>query len=110
MDDEALIELIRERGIGLEINLTSNVQTNSVPALKGHPLAFFLQRELLATINTDDPVISGIDLRHEFAVAAPAAGITAECARRAQENALKTAFLSTSERAELVRRVAARQL
>ena len=109
VEDEAVIELIRERGIGLEINLTSNLHTSSVQKLAEHPLAFFLQRGLLASINTDDPVISGIDLPHEFAVAAPAAGITPELARRAQENALKIAFLSAGERAELLRRVAARQ-
>jgi adenosine deaminase len=108
-DDAPLIEMIRERGVGLEVNLTSNVQTNSVPALANHPLGYFLERGLLATINTDDPVISGIDLRHEFTVAAPAAGITVEQARRAQENALTTAFLSPGERAEVLRRVAARQ-
>ena len=108
-DDDAVLELIRDRGVGLEINLTSNVQTSSVPTLAAHPLVYFLQREMLASINTDDPVISGIDLRHEFAVAAPAAGITAEHSRRAQENAFKTAFLSTSERVELTQRVVARQ-
>lgn len=108
-EDEVLLDLIRDRGVGLEINLTSNVQTSTVTSLGAHPLAFFLQRELLATINTDDPVISGIDLRYEFAVAAPAAGISPANAQRAQENALKTAFLSASERTELLRRTAARQ-
>lgn len=32
----------------------------------------FLERGLLATINTDDPGISGIDLACEYEVAAPA--------------------------------------
>ena len=108
-EDDALLDLIRERGIGLEINLTSNVQTSTVESLGAHPLAFFLDRGLLATINTDDPVISGIDLRYEFEVAAPAAGISVMNAQRAQQNALKTAFLSPSERTELLRRTAARQ-
>jgi adenosine deaminase len=64
---------------------------------------------LLASINTDDPLISGIDLRHEFEVAAPAAGITEAEARRAQQNAFKTAFLSPSERADVSKRVEDRQ-
>jgi adenosine deaminase len=107
-EDLPLLDLIRERGIGLEINLTSNVQTSTVGSLATHPLAFFLQQDLLATINTDDPVISGIDLRFEFMEAGPAAGITPGLARRAQENALRTAFLSDSERTELLTRTAAR--
>ena len=104
VDDPALLDLIRERGIGLEVNLTSNLQTNTVPSLAAHPLAFFLDQGLLASINTDDPVISGIDLAYEFDVAAPGAGITPRLARRAQENALATAFLTPTERAELLRR------
>jgi len=56
----------------------------------------------MITLNTDDPVISGIDLRHEFAVAAPAAGLTAGEIRQAQLNALEIAFLSASEKAALI--------
>ena len=107
-DDAALLDLMREREIGMEICLTSNIQTNTVTSLENHPLALFLNRGLLASINTDDPVISGIDLRHEFCVAAPAAGITAAAARIAQVNAFKTAFISSSEREELIQRVARR--
>jgi adenosine deaminase len=87
-EDPTLLKLIRDRGIGLEVNLTSNVQTRTVPDLASHPLALFLREGLLATINTDDPKVSGIDLRHEFEVAAPAAGISSEMARQAQRNAL----------------------
>jgi adenosine deaminase len=106
--DPAVLRLLAERGIGLEINLTSNLQTATVGALAAHPLKFFLERGFLASINTDDPVISGIDLRHEFTVAAIASGLTAADARQAQENALATAFLTPDERAELRRRAAAR--
>ncbi|HWA88189.1 MAG TPA: adenosine deaminase [Opitutus sp.] len=107
-EDPALLETIRERGIGLEVNLTSNIQTGVVPSLAEHPLRSFLEGGLRASINTDDPVISGIDLPYEFNVAAPEAGITPELARRAQENALATAFLSAGEREELKRKVARR--
>jgi adenosine deaminase len=61
----------------------------------------FLDRGLLATINTDDPVISGIDLRHEYRVAAPAAGLTAAEIVQAQRNALEIAFLRADEKAAL---------
>lgn len=108
IDDPDLIELIAHRNIGLEVNLTSNLQTNTVQALHSHPLASFLQNNLLATINTDDPIISGIDLHHEFHTAATAAGITPALAKRAQENALATAFLSPSERETLIARKVAK--
>jgi adenosine deaminase len=103
-EDPTLLTLIRDRGIGLEVNLTSNVQTRTVPSLAAHPLSLFLREGLLATINTDDPKVSGIDLRHEFEVAAPAAGITPEMARQAQRNALEIAFLTPTERAAIAAR------
>jgi len=102
--DPTLLALMRERGIGLEVNLTSNVQTRTVPNLAGHPLALFLNEGILATINTDDPRVSGIDLRHEFEVAAPAAGLTPEMARQAQRNALEIAFITPAERAAIAAR------
>jgi adenosine deaminase len=104
MGDEGLLAMIVERGIGLEVNLTSNVQTATVSNLGEHPLAQMLKRGIRATINTDDPVISGIDLRYEFDVAAPAAGLSANEIRQAQENAWTTAFLSAGERAVLTER------
>ncbi|MDB6113948.1 MAG: add2 [Lacunisphaera sp.] len=98
IDDPRLLDYLGEHRIGLEVNLTSNVQTNTVPGFAAHPLKKFLGLGLLATINTDDPVISGIDLRHEFEVAAPAAGLTPAEIQQAQRNALEAAFLSGPEK------------
>jgi adenosine deaminase len=102
IDDPKLLDHLANRRIGLEINLTSNVQTNTVPSFAEHPMKRFLAHGLLATINTDDPVISGIDLRHEFAVAAPAAGLAPTDIAQAQINALEIAYLSPAEKARLV--------
>lgn len=91
-DDPALLDFLAERGIGIECNLTSNVQTSTVPDYASHPLRVFLERGLRATINTDDPGISGIDLAHEYEVAAPAAGLTPEQIAQARRNAAAIAF------------------
>jgi adenosine deaminase len=53
---------------------------------------------LLATINTDDPGISAIDLHYEYDVAAPQAGLSRELCEQAQWNALSAAFLSDGEK------------
>jgi adenosine deaminase len=95
------LDRIAERRIGIEANLTSNVQTSTVPNCAGHPLERFLERGLLAIINSADPGISGITLAHESEVAAPAAGLSPEQIRQAQRNALDVAFLSPEDRAAL---------
>uniref|UniRef100_A0A832MKY9 adenosine deaminase n=1 Tax=Eiseniibacteriota bacterium TaxID=2212470 RepID=A0A832MKY9_UNCEI len=107
-DDPSLLDLMADRGIGIECNLTSNVQTSTVRDYASHPMRAFLERGLLATLNTDDPSISGIDLAHEYRVAAPAAGLTPAHIRTAQQNALRIAFLSDVERAALRARAARR--
>lgn len=96
--DPQLLEVLREEKIGIEANLTSNVQTSTVPGYAQHPLRSFLDAGLLATINSDDPGISGIDLNYEYQVAAPAAGLSAQQIRQCQLNALEVAFLSTEEK------------
>ncbi|MBS3751205.1 MAG: adenosine deaminase [Anaerolineales bacterium] len=100
--DPALMEKLKRDEIGLEINLTSNLQTNVVSSLQEHPLRRFLENGILATINTDDPGISGIDLRHEYSTAATAAGLTPALIQKAQRNALEVAFMTREEKSELL--------
>jgi adenosine deaminase len=101
VDDPVLLDLMAARRIGIEANLTSNVHTSAVPGYAAHPMRAFLERGLLASLNTDDPRISGIDLAHEYEVAAPAAGLDAAQIRTAQANALATAFVSEHQRRRL---------
>jgi adenosine deaminase len=101
VDDPALLDYLAENKIGVESNLTSNVQTSCVPDYESHPLKTFLEHGILATINTDDPGISGIDLPYEYNVAAPKAGLSEAQMRQAQLNALAVAFLSKEEKTEI---------
>ena len=102
--DPALMDFLFERQIGIEANLTSNVQTSSVPDYAIHPLKIFLENGLCASINSDDPGISGIDLRYEYEVAAPKAGLSVAQIRQAQLNAVESAFLTPREKQNLVKK------
>jgi len=102
VDDPAAMEMLRERRIGIEANLTSNVQTSTVPNLASHPLRRFLDEGLIACINTDDPGISGIDLPHELEVAAPAAGLSPDHVYKAIQYAWEMAFLSEDEKRSMI--------
>ena len=106
IEDPALIDFLLENRIGTEVNLTSNVQTSTVPDLPSHPMGEMLDHGLLASINTDDPGVSAINLPFEYEVAAIAAGLSREQIRRAQRNALETAFLSAAEKTALLQRKA----
>lgn len=101
IEDPHLMDTLLEAQIGIEVNLTSNLQTTTVPNLSQHPARHFLARGLLVTLNTDDPGISGIDLAHEYNHAAPAAGLTPGQIRQAQRNGVEVAFLSPAEKSAL---------
>ena len=101
-EDPKLMDFMLENHIGIEANLTSNYQTSTVKNLSRHPLKGWFEKGLLATINTDDPGISNIDLPFEFNFAAKEAGLDPSHTRRAQENALQIAFLSEADKKTLL--------
>lgn len=102
LQDPALVDYLAEHRIGLEMAITSNIHTGAVATYADHQARKILEAGLLANLNTDDPAISGIDLRHEYDVAAPAAGLTPQMTRQAQANALEMAFLSEQEKRTLL--------
>jgi adenosine deaminase len=101
-EDPALLDYLAKKRIGIESSLTSNVQTSTVAGYDRHPLKLFLERGIPATLNTDDPGISAINLHYEYEVAAPAAGLSPGQIHQAQQNALEVAFLSQAEKDSLI--------
>lgn len=99
------MDFLAAERIGIESCLTSNIQTSTVASLAQHPLKTFLDHGVLACINTDDPAVQGVDIIHEYNVAAPAAGLSREQIRQAQINGLELAFLSRQEKEALIQRV-----
>lgn len=104
IEDPRLMDYLAEHQIGIESCLTSNIQTSTIASLAQHPLKKFLEHGIIASLNTDDPAVEGIELKHEYTVAAPAAGLTAAQIRQAQINGLTMAFISQAERDALIKK------
>ncbi len=98
LEDPALLDYLRQHRIGLEVSITSNLHIGVVDDYVDHPVRRLLESGLLLNLNTDNPAISGIDLRHEYEVAAPKAGLDPVMTRQAQANALEMAFLADEEK------------
>ncbi len=101
VEDPTLMDYLAEHQIGIENCLSSNVQTSCVHDFASHPIKTFLEHGICATISTDDPGISGIDLTHEYNIAAPKAGLSTTQIRQLQVNALKAAFITEEEKQAL---------
>jgi adenosine deaminase len=102
LEDPTLVDYMAQNRIGVEANLTSNVQTSTVSSYAAHPLKTMLEAGILAAINTDDPGISNISLPYEYEVAAPKTGLSDEQILQAQKNALELAFLPREEKQALL--------
>ena len=102
IEDPAVLDLLAERGIPLEVCPTSNLHTSTVRDYRSHPLPALLRRGIRCTLNTDDPSISGLDLAHEYRVASEELGLSEAEIRRMQETAVEAAFLTPEERAGLL--------
>ncbi len=106
--DPQLMDFLADNEIGIESNLTSNLQTRVIDNYLAHPLRKFLENGILATINTDDPGISAIDLKYEYDHAAPAAGLSPDMIQQAQQNAVKIAFLEQEDKITLQKKAIGR--
>jgi adenosine deaminase len=100
-EDLAVMDMVRERGITLEVCPTSNIQTAAVTAITKHPLRAFHQIGLPVTINTDDPSVSNTTLTDEYMVAVRGIGVTVPEIEQMILTGVRAAFLPQSEREQL---------
>lgn len=66
LEDQALVDELRERAIPLELSPTSNVRLGVVPSLAEHPFPALRQAGLALSINSDDPALFGTSLSEEY--------------------------------------------
>ena len=101
IEDPGLVDYLAGNGIGLECCPTSNLHISAIAGYAEHPISDLADRGVRFCLNTDDPGISNIDISHEYGVAAPAVGLSAEQIRQSQRDALDMAFLSEAEKVSL---------
>ncbi len=101
VEDAGVLALVVERGVTLEVSVSSNVYTGSVPALAAHPLPRLLEAGARVTLNADDPGVFGLTLSGEYELMQREFGLTLADFRRANLVAAEAAFLEPQERAAL---------
>jgi aminodeoxyfutalosine deaminase len=107
--DPALMEMLQERRIPLEICPTSNLRTGALARLLGraearlsaHPLAEFYRRGLQVTLSTDDPAMFATDIVSEYAGALEC-GLGLREIAEVGASSFSAAFLPASERKSLL--------
>jgi aminodeoxyfutalosine deaminase len=105
IQDEALLRELKEGGIALELNPTSNVRTGVCASFAEHPLRRYFDAGLLVTINSDDPAFFGSDLANEYLLAHTVQGFTREELRQLAANSIRASFLPEPDKAAWLDRI-----
>jgi len=106
--DPALMDLLAERAIPLEICPASNVITGKyVRRYEDHPLRAFYDRGLVVTLNTDDPVLFDIELDEEYRRVADKLGFDRAGIAKLLENGIRASFMDEAGKKAALARLAA---
>ena len=98
IEDMQVLELIKERGITLEVNPWSNYLTNSVPTIEEHPLKKLFDLGVKVTINSDDPEVLETNLNNEYRIAHEILGMGMDEIRLCNRNACDASFISDDKK------------
>lgn len=91
--DRKLVDFMLTNDIGIESCLTSNYQTGAWIDTKNHPIKTFLESGLSVSLNTDDPGISNIDIKHEYNIASKLVNLSLKQIKQIQLNGHNQRFL-----------------
>jgi len=100
-EDPAVMEMLRQRQIPLEMCPTSNLHTGVVKVIGAHPSRQYYLQGIPVTINTDDPSISNITLSDEYLVAIRGIGFSPDELKGMILNGARAAFLPAEEKERL---------
>ena len=94
--------LCKEKGIGIEMCPTSNLQTKAVEGLDSYPLKQFLEEGLLVSVHTDNRTVSGTTMEQEEKLVKERLQISEEMWLQCTRNAIQTAFASEEIKQKLM--------
>ncbi len=94
LEDERLIQRVRDAGLTLTVCPLSNLSLCVVDDLRQHPLKEMLKHGLKATINSDDPAYFGGYMNENYLQTARATGLSATEIIMLARNSFTGSFLS----------------
>ena len=97
VDDPVLLRHLRDRGIPLEVCITSNLITGVVKRIEEHPVRKLFDAGVPITLATDDPAMFRCTLVGEYEVAARAFAFTQTELRGLAKNGFRFAFAAHNE-------------
>lgn len=94
IEDMKAVELVKEKGLTLEVNPWSNYLTNSVPTIETHPLKKLFDLGVRVTINSDDPEVLETNVNNEYRIAHEILGMSMDDIKTCNRFAYESSFIS----------------
>jgi len=107
MDDPKLVSLLAEKQIPLTLCPLSNKELQVVPDLRNHPLVKMLDKNILATIHSDDPAYFGGYMNENYIATAEALDLSFEQIAHLAKNAFKASWMSDADKMIWIKKVEA---
>jgi adenosine deaminase len=102
--DRAAIDLVKERGVTLEMCPWSNYLTNSVKRIEDHPLKQLFDQGVRVTINSDDPEVLDTNLNNEYRIAHEILGMSLENIAVCNRYAAEASFIPEEEKWAVIKK------
>jgi adenosine deaminase len=96
-------EMVKEKGITLEMCPTSNVQTKAVHGISNQPFYKFLKDDIKVTLNTDNRTVSDTDLINEISIISEEFAMTYEEYREIYSNSVRASFATDDVKKRLMK-------
>lgn len=97
-----LAAYVRDKRIPLELCPTSNLQTGAAPSYAEHPIGLLRRLHFRTTVNTDNRLMSGTSMSHEFEQLVRTFNYTLDDMQWFTVNAMKSAFIPFDERLAMI--------
>ncbi len=105
IEDPSVVAELVERGVPLDICPTSNVVLGVVPSLSAHPVERLRRAGVRVSLNTDDPVLYGIDLAGEYEEVAATFRLGADALSEMARVSIEASFATEELKAAISRRL-----
>lgn len=103
IEDAALVQVLAERGIPLDICPTSNVVLGVYPSTDAHPVDKLRAAGVRVSLNTDDPALLGASLVGEYALCRETFAWTEETIRAVARTSIEASFAEVDTKVSLLR-------
>ncbi len=95
-------ELVKEKGIMLEICPTSNVQTKAVKNISNNPIRKFFNDDIKVSINTDNRTVSNTSMSDEFEICSKEFNFNEDDYKKIYKDSVNALFVDDEKKKKLL--------